>query len=191
MTAKFARSVHSRPQVMEEDENPFQKGSLLANIRESTDQYVLEALSDPVNTDVPHCEVAKRLEFPMQPVPVSKDPILMAKQRVGVAQEAPRRLFQPEKNLVEDFERRHLERLASHKLLIEKEKAAISKERVPARAPVAPLPPPDRPRPDIAFPGAPTNLIKMSDLFKPDTKPILTPKKALLLMRLDERVSAV
>ena len=36
---------------MDEDENPFRSGSLLANIRESTDQYVLEAMNDAVRDD--------------------------------------------------------------------------------------------------------------------------------------------
>ena len=187
-SSQFPEVLEDRGLLHEEDENPFQKGSLLANIRESTDNYVLEAMNDPSYSDLNRVEVAKRLQFPQQAIPVSKEPKLMLKSREQVPRELARPKPEPQRNPLEEIERRHQERLANYKLLIDKEKAAISKEKNSQKPSLVPQNVPEKPKPSSNIGGLADYYKKLNQMPKPESRPVAPPRKTLLLMRLDERV---
>lgn len=188
LSQRYPEVMEARIITLDDDENPFQRGSLLENIRESTDNYILEAMNDPTYTEIDKPSVAKKLDFPKPQIPISKDPkfIPSSKDRQPVVRQEIR--GGGSKSPVDHLEARHQEKLSKYQQMIAEEKAAIRKE-APKQTPA------DNfgvrgndPRPGQGAGGLSSYYNKLTEEVKLDRDQKKTPQKVLRLIRLDDRV---
>lgn len=180
--------MEARVITLDDDENPFQRGSLLENIRESTDNYVLEAMNDPSYIDNSKDKVAKKLDFPKAHIPISKEPKFIPTPKDQKPFARPEFKAGDDRSPVDQLEARHQERISKYQQMIAEEKAAIKKEHSNPKVPAKKSSRDIDPRPGQAGGGLSSYYNKLTEEIRLDKQKQKVPQKVLKLIRQDDRV---
>ena len=180
--------MEARVITLDDDENPFQRGSLLENIRESTDNYVLEAMNDPSYIDNSKDKVAKKLDFPKAHIPISKEPKFIPTLKDQKPFARPEFKAGDYRSPVDQLEARHQERISKYQQMIAEEKAAIKKEHSNPKVSAKKSSRDIDPRPGQAGGGLSSYYNKLTEEIRLDKQKQKVSQKVLKLIRQDDRV---